>query len=71
MTRHNDKCSMAFGKPSKHTDCPRCEDLKAGAAPRKGWGVQRIQNLNKNYESVYCFACPPWGCVHGKQAYTE
>ena len=28
---------MAFGKPSQHADCPRCNELKAGAAPRAGW----------------------------------
>lgn len=34
-TKHNDTCTMAFGRASRHHDCPRCEELKAGAAPVK------------------------------------
>ena len=34
---HNHTCKMAFGRPSKHSNCPRCEELKQGSAPRKGW----------------------------------
>ena len=32
--KHNSSCSMAFGKPSKHANCPRCEELKNGAKPQ-------------------------------------
>ena len=37
ITRHNGTCSMAFGKYSQHNDCPRCNELKAGAPARAGW----------------------------------
>lgn len=36
MTKHN-SCTMAFGKPSKHANCPRCEELKQGTV---------VSNLN-------------------------
>ena len=36
-TQHNDSCTMAFGRPSSHCNCPRCEELKLGASPRKAW----------------------------------
>lgn len=41
---HNETCKMAFGRPSKHNTCPRCEELKAGAKPRNGW------NTSYNYQ---------------------
>lgn len=37
VVTHNKECKMAFGRPSKHNLCPRCEELKAGSMPRKGW----------------------------------
>lgn len=37
-TRHAETCTLRFGKPSAHDDCPRCNELKAGAAPRRSWG---------------------------------
>ena len=40
---HNNSCRMAFGRPSKHSTCPRCEDLKQGAEPRKGWNAHKIE----------------------------
>jgi hypothetical protein len=36
-TQHNDSCTMAFGRLSAHCNCPRCEELKSGSAPRKAW----------------------------------
>jgi len=35
-TRHAETCSRAFG--IMDMTCPRCVELKNGAAPRKGWG---------------------------------
>lgn len=37
ITRHGETCAMAFGKYSPHNDCPRCNELKAGASARAGW----------------------------------
>ena len=42
-TQHNDSCTMAFGRPSQHCNCPRCEELKTGAEPRKAWGWRQKQ----------------------------
>jgi len=36
-TKHNATCTMAFGRHSKHDNCPRCQELKNGSAPRSGW----------------------------------
>ena len=34
-TKHSPDCKMVFGR--KDPDCPRCQELLAGAAPRAGW----------------------------------
>lgn len=53
MTKHNSTCKMAFGRPSKHTECPRCEELKAGSKPRAGWGNNRsIQAKIAQYDRI-------------------
>ena len=37
-TVHNQKCEMSFGRPTKKENvCPRCDELKNGATPRKWW----------------------------------
>jgi hypothetical protein len=46
---------MAFGEPSKHTDCPRCEELKNGATPIQ-WNI-KPKTFNKNIGlKSYCFS---------------
>lgn len=35
MTKHSNTCNMSFGR--KDDTCPRCRELIAGDAPRKGW----------------------------------
>lgn len=43
-TRHSFDCTMAFGRPTKVVGaCARCDELRAGAAPREGWGRTRAQ----------------------------
>ena len=39
-TKHNPThCRMAFGRPTPEREqCGRCDGLRDGAAPRKGWG---------------------------------
>ena len=78
-TKHNDSCKMAYGKPSLHLNCPRCEELKNGAAPREGWNknVAIVSSLRDRY----CFSLAPWqgtcnmqtnpACNCGKSAYTD
>ena len=34
-TKHSPDCRMVFGR--KDPECPRCQELLAGAAPRSGW----------------------------------
>lgn len=78
-TKHNSTCTMAFGKPSKHSDCPRCEELKQGAEPRKGWNV--AQQYKGNGLSAYCFSVSIYharctaetnpSCACGKMSYTD
>ena len=35
ITKHSTDCKMAFGR--KDADCPRCQELIKGDAPRAGW----------------------------------
>lgn len=35
--KHNACCTMAFGRYSTPGACARCDELRAGAAPRKSW----------------------------------
>lgn len=37
-TKHNTECVMAFGRLSPAGTCPRCDELRAGAPARAGWG---------------------------------
>lgn len=74
--KHNHLCTMTFGNLSKHSDCPRCEELKQGAAPRKGWAPQTVSRLDG-----YCFSAPLYAdrctkennpsCGCGKRPYTD
>jgi hypothetical protein len=34
---------LPFGKRAPAGDCPRCDELAVGAAPRAGWGMSRAQ----------------------------
>jgi hypothetical protein len=34
-TKHSSDCQMSFGR--KDPNCPRCQELFSGAAPRAGW----------------------------------
>lgn len=33
-TKHNDDCTMAYGRKSEEGVCPRCDELRNGAEPR-------------------------------------
>lgn len=78
-TKHNDTCKMVFGRPSAHNDCPRCNELKEGAQPRKGWADTKYAAVSGL--SAYCFSVPivhsrctketnP-SCACGKMSYTD
>ena len=79
-TKHNESCTMAFGNPSKHSDCPRCEELKNGATARKGWQDTKRDAITRNL-STYCFSvaihhsrCTKEtnpSCACGKMSYTD
>lgn len=79
-TKHNDSCTMAFGKPSIHDNCPRCQELKAGATPREGWGNLARKAANTSL-SAYCFSVAIYhdrctvetnpSCACGKMSYTD
>lgn len=36
-TKHSADCKMSFGRPDKSGCCERCNEILAGAEPRKGW----------------------------------
>lgn len=76
-TMHNETCKMSFGKPSEHSNCPRCNELKQGAKSRN-WG--NVSNSPK-MSDVYCFSVSPIHsrctketnpqCACGKMSYTD
>lgn len=78
-TMHNETCKMAFGKPSAHSNCPRCEELKNGAKART-WASAHRQ-YNGDGLSAYCFSVPIYhsrctaetnpSCNCGKMSYTD
>lgn len=39
-TKHATDCRRAFGR--RDPNCPRCQELANGAAPRRGWGQSRL-----------------------------
>jgi len=66
-TKHNGTCKMAFGKPSKHELCPRCNELKNGAEART-WSTKRTFEkraaafrTNHNCKQSGCGAICTWG----------
>jgi hypothetical protein len=77
--KHNNTCTMAFGRTSKHSDCPRCEELKNGAAPVK-WNVATKQSSGSNL-NAYCFSVSCFhhyctkennpSCACGKKSYND
>jgi hypothetical protein len=79
-TKHNDTCTMAFGRPSAHDNCPRCNELKQGAKPRKGWGDKSDRGVGDSLKG-YCFTvnirfprCTKETnpqCACGKMSYTD
>lgn len=79
-TKHNDTCTMTFGRPSDHDNCPRCNELKAGAPARKGWGHAAKQQQSRRLDA-YCFSVPIHharctkdtnpSCACGKMSYTD
>lgn len=49
-TQHNSECKMSFGRPTKQEGiCPRCDELRSGAKPRKSKNEERL-NLIRQYE---------------------
>lgn len=75
---HNDTCNMAFGRPSQHDNCPRCEELKNGHTPRKSWSKSIVHNtLTNNYcfsvaiHYARCNAQSNPSCDCGKMSYTD
>ena len=60
MTKHNDECTMAFGRKSKEGVCPRCDELRNGAEPRKGWG--RREPVRDWREEIRNHDCEKSGC---------
>lgn len=59
---HNKHCNMSFGRPSKHDLCPRCQELKNGAEPRKGWSDTRRFKEAQFRLSLEKHDCKKSGC---------
>ena len=68
-TRHSPSCTMSFGRPDCSGSCPRCNELRAGAAPRKGWGAAKRSREAATLAAIRahgfgnCKKCPRGMCV--------
>ena len=81
MAKHNETCTMAFGRKSAHSNCPRCEELKNGAKPVK-WNIPAKQDKYRSSSlNAYCFSVSMIhmkctvetnpSCACGKMSYTD
>ncbi len=50
----------AFGR--RKPGCPRCDELAAGAPPRKGWGASRRQADALRSAAIRAHRCSVSGC---------
>jgi len=58
---------MAFGRPTKEVGaCPRCDELRNGAKPRKGWGVSRKEMDRKAIRKHKCGESCGTVCTFGE-----
>ena len=63
MKTHNEHCRMSFGRPTKEEGkCPRCDELRSGAAPRKGWGHAKKQAEMRFTQSLKRHDCKASRC---------
>jgi len=57
-TPHNH--AVVFGR--KLEGCPRCDELKAGAAPVKGWGAAAREREAQFIKDLKAHDCKKSGC---------
>ena len=57
-TKHNDACTMAFGRLSALGCCPRCDELHNGAAARSGWNDAKIKADKMRNEAIAAHFAP-------------
>lgn len=66
--QHNEKCRMAFGRPTKEVGaCPRCDELRAGAPARQGYGLSRSQKATREAQfraSLKAHDCKKSNCSY-------
>ena len=60
--KHNNTCLMSFGRPSKHSNYPRCEELKNGKKPRKSWGYDKRMNEARQLKEIREHDCKKSNC---------
>ena len=58
MTTHNHK--LVFGR--NEAGCPRCEELKNGAEPVKGWGWRKRESDARRTLEIRNHDCKKSGC---------
>lgn len=59
-TKHKTDCKMSFGR--KDATCPRCQELLAGAEPRKGWGHAKREQERRQIEAIRRHDCKASNC---------
>lgn len=56
--KHNDMCTMAFGRWSPVGCCPRCDELHNGATARAGWNDAKLKADAERAEQIRAHFAP-------------
>lgn len=65
-TKHGAACTRAFANLSPLGACPRCDELRAGAPARVGWGgvTQSVRDNERNRSAALrAHSCKASGCA--------
>jgi hypothetical protein len=57
-TKHENGCTMAFGRLSPAGCCPRCDELRNGAEARVGWNDAKIKAEKQRSEAIRIHFAP-------------
>jgi len=61
-TTHHTCGGPAFGRLAQLGTCPRCDELRKGAAPRKGWGQAKREREAQFVREIKAHDCKVRGC---------
>lgn len=53
----------SFGQLAAPGTCPRCDELRGGAKPRKSWGQQKRDREAATTRAIYAHDCKKSRCA--------